>query len=172
MPVVKLNIDQKPNVVVNDPGGSMASNNYPGVIKVIASQPAAIIAQVKGLFPSASGNDNSMFKAVAGQNLSSGRVVYIQAGKAYYFNPDDVSLYGKSFGITTQAALQDGNVSVQMFGVMYWPDNNLSAGSVYYAGSQGQFTTDPNSLHVLQRIGHAIAQDKFKIQFDLNCVTT
>jgi hypothetical protein len=116
-----------------------------------------------------SSNENG-YQAIAGENLSGNRAVYINNGKAYYFDPTNPSLYGRCFGITTGAALMNDTVFIQMGGVMNWTAAPLTPNSNYYVEANGVLTNSPNQT-VLQRVGHAIAPDKLKINFDLNIVT-
>jgi hypothetical protein len=113
----------------------------------------------------------NIYQAIAGQSLSSGRLVVVANGKAIYFNPADTNLYGKTLGLTMQAVANNAAVDVQIFGVFNWVDNNLNAGSIYYAGPNGQLTTSSNGLTVLQKVGHAIASNKLMIDFNLNVLT-
>lgn len=118
------------------------------------------------------GESGQVYSAIAGETLSGNRVVYIEDGKAYYYDPSDVTLYGRALGITTGAAIADATVNVQMGGVMDWSATPLTPGSLYYAGANGQLTISTSGLSVLQRVGHAIGSDKLKINFDLNLITT
>jgi hypothetical protein len=111
------------------------------------------------------------YSAIAGQTLSGNRVVYIENDKAFYYDPSNTSLYGRVLGITTNAASVNQPVEVQLIGVMNWSSIPLVAGSLYYAGVSGQLTTNPAGLTVLQRVGHAIATNKLKINFDINILT-
>jgi hypothetical protein len=112
-----------------------------------------------------------LYQAIAGETLSGNRVVYIEGGKAYYYDPSNTALYGRCLGITTGAALVEAAVTVQLGGVMEWTDTPLTPGSLYYAGLSGQLTTNPTGITVLQRVGHAIATNQLKIDFSLNVVT-
>ena len=40
----------------------------------------------------------------AGENLSAGRVVIIEGGSAYHFQPGNVAHQGRAYGVTTTAA--------------------------------------------------------------------
>ncbi|HYC27610.1 MAG TPA: hypothetical protein VEB42_02325 [Chitinophagaceae bacterium] len=147
---------------------------YPSSLTV--NNAASIVLRIQGIAAGDAGNggsgiDYSTHQTIAGETLSGGRVVYINGGKAFYFNPANTSLYGKALGITKGAALQDDQAYIQMLGVMNWPDNNLTPGAVYYAGVNGALTTNPAGLTVLQRVGHAIATNKLKLSFDLNIIT-
>lgn len=113
----------------------------------------------------------STYEVIAGEVLSGNRVVYIQSGKAYYYDPSDAALYGRTLGITMTSAVVDATVSIAMVGVMNWTAAPLTDGALYYVGANGQLTTNPTGLTVLQRVGHAIATDKLKINFDINILT-
>jgi hypothetical protein len=117
------------------------------------------------------GDSGQTYQATAGETLSGNRVVYIEGGKAYYFDPSNTALYGRTLGITTGAALVDETVNVQMGGVMDWTGTALTPGALYYAGPSGQLTTNADGLTVLQSVGHAIASNKLKITFDSYFIT-
>lgn len=151
-------------------------NTAPVVVNITVLEQQEIVnvtAQSVGLRgPKGDKGDNGeTYQCTAGENLSGNRVVYIESGKAYYFDPSKTALYGRCLGITTGAALQDATVTVQMAGVMNWAGTPLTPGALYYAGASGQLTTNTSGLVVVQRVGHAIAINKLKINFDLNIIT-
>lgn len=108
----------------------------------------------------------------AGQDLSSGRIVYLESDKAYYADANDTSIVGRSTGITVQAALEDADIEVQLFGIMYWPDNNLVPGTKYFIGSNGMLVTGVEGLAVVQQVGDCISTDKLFIKFSSPILTT
>jgi hypothetical protein len=140
----------------------------------VCAVPTTIESYGSAPTPSSGGNSSNAgisYEAIAGQTLSGNRVVYINNGKAYYYDPSDASLYGRTLGITKNAASTDETVQVQMLGVMDWNSTPLTSGTLYYAGPNGQLTSNPSGLTVLQRVGHAIASNKLKINFDINILT-
>jgi hypothetical protein len=142
-------------------------------VKVSVQTLAPANIKVQGKIIVGGADSSNIFQTVAGETLSGNRVVYIEDGKAFYYDPFNVALYGKCLGITTGAALENTQVSVQLSGVMNWTAAPLTPGSLYYVGDAGQLTTDPpvGGLTILQRVGYAIAADKLKINFDLNILT-
>lgn len=108
----------------------------------------------------------------AGTDLSQGRVVYLENGKAYYADPSSGSMVNRSMGITLQAALENDSVEVQLFGIMNWPDNNLSPGTMYFIGFNGALSTSAVGLAVVQKVGVSISTDKLVINFSSPILTT
>jgi hypothetical protein len=156
-------------IIQNDSTEVIAVPNPSLPVKVVA-QPATAPAKVAAM-GIVERIVSDVYSTTAGENLSGGRVVFIDNGKAFKFDPSNASLYGRTLGITVGAALTDDAVQVQFNGVMNWTDTPLAPGSLYYAGANGQLTTDPSGLTILQRVGHAIATNKLKINFDLNIIT-
>lgn len=148
-------------IIVKDPTATR--------INVVTQPPAKINVQGNYLLGGATGN-SQIFTSIAGEDMGGNKLVYIDNDKAFLFNPANTSLYGRCLGITTGAALQNDAVFIQVGGVMDWTSVPLTPGAVYYAGSNGALTTSP-AQPVVQRVGHAIASNKLKINFDLNIVT-
>jgi len=139
-------------------------------VELSITEPTAPVISIEFGNVGPKGDSWSIYAAIAGQNTSQGRVVYIENDEAFYFDPSDAALYGRTLGVTKNAALTGSNVNVQLSGVMSWPDNNLTPGAVYYVGANGALTTTPSSL-IVQRVGHAIAANKLIINFDINILT-
>lgn len=102
----------------------------------------------------------------AGENLSSGRVVIIDGGEAYYFQPADATHAGRAFGITTSSATSGNNVTIQITGIVqdaaftFSPDNRL------WINADGEILqTQPGSGVLVQKAGVAVENDKMAIDF-------
>lgn len=117
--------------------------------------------------PGASSNYESY---PAGQNLSSGRVVVVDSGEAFYFNPADITHHGRAFGITKTSASIGASVTIQpayTVGIdaafTFPPDVAL------WVDLDGEVTDtiDPAWL-VLQRAGVSLENDKMLIDFSLS----
>ena len=174
----KLNEEYYFEGKVLSPSGSPLSREVNGVIYNclgFSTSPVAPVTTTSAPNPDdpnpTPGSDSTVYTCQAGETLSGGRVVIIDGGKAFYFQPSNVAFYGRAFGVTTNAAIINTEVTVKMLGIMDWPDNNLTPGAVYFSGANGALTTNPTGLTIVQRIGHAIATNKLKLSFDLNIVT-
>lgn len=101
----------------------------------------------------------------AGENLSSGRVVVIDGGEAFYFQPADVTHAGRAFGITTSSATTGNNVTIQIAGEISDGGISAAADAVVWVGTNGQITTVAPASGILQQAGMGITATKIKIQF-------
>lgn len=102
----------------------------------------------------------------AGQNLSSGRVVIIDGGEAFYFQNTTAAHMGRAFGITTTSATTGNNVTIQVTGIVndaaftFAPDNEL------WIGADGEiFDSIPLTGIIVQKAGVAVENDKMLIDF-------
>lgn len=102
----------------------------------------------------------------AGENLSSGRVVIIDGGEAFYFQNTDATHAGRAVGITTTSAISGNNVTIQVSGIIqdaafgFSPDNHL------WIGADGEiFDTQPVGGVIVQKAGVAIDTKKLAIDF-------
>lgn len=122
------------------------------------------INQVNELIADAE-SGSAVFSATAGQNLSSGRIVYMNSGKAYYYDPSDSNLAGLVLGITKTAALIDTEVLIQLSGVFEETGLGLTPDAKYFIGSNGTLTTNLIGLLVVQQAGVSIDTNKLNINF-------
>lgn len=106
----------------------------------------------------------------AGENLSSGRVVVITAGDAFYFDPANVLHHGRAFGITKTSATAGNDVTIQ---------------PAYTVGTDAAFTFPPDvalwvdtdgvvtdtieaGWLVIQKAGVSLENDKMLIDFSVS----
>lgn len=108
----------------------------------------------------------------AGETISSGKVVFSQAGKMYNFDPADTTLYGKAFGISKTSALIDQPISIQWSGKFYESGLGLTQDEYYFAGPSGLPTLDPLGFDLIQPIGFAIDSNTLMINFTTAFLTT
>ncbi len=101
----------------------------------------------------------------AGENLSSGRVVIIDGGEAYYFQPADATHAGRAFGITTSSATSGNNVTIQIAGEITDAGISVTADLPAWVGTNGQITTSAPATGLLQQAGAGITATKIKINF-------
>ncbi len=102
----------------------------------------------------------------AGQNLSSGRVVIIDGGEAFYYQNTDAAHAGRAFGITRTSATTGNNVTIQVTGIVndaaftFSPDNDL------WIGADGEiFDSIPATGVLVQKAGVGVENDKMLIDF-------
>src|SRR5437870_1966433 len=101
-------------------------------------------------------------KVTAGQDMSSGRMVYMSGGLAFYYDPADETLAGKPIGITKTAVLTNAEVEVQVSGIFHQNGLGLTADQKYFIGINGTLTTNPIGLKVVQQIGVSLDTNNLK----------
>lgn len=116
------------------------------------------------------GASNNLETYPAGQNLSSGRVVVVHSGSAYYFDPSDVTHHGRAFGITKTSALVTANVTIQpAYTVATDAAFSFPPSVALWVAANGEVTDtiDPAWL-IIQRAGLSLENDKMLIDFSLS----
>lgn len=107
--------------------------------------------------------DNTL-QVIAGQDLSSGRAVYLTDEEVYYFDPTQRSTFGRTLGITTTAANQGTLVNVQLQGRVTVAGWGLIPNAAYFATYNGVLSTT-HADKVVQQLGFAINSNQLIIHF-------
>lgn len=110
------------------------------------------------------------YTGIAGQNLGGGKLVYLQGGKFYLFDANNVGLADLAFGITKTAATINNPVDVQISGIYNEAGLGLTPDAEYYASITGLLTTTPINT-VITSIGIALTADKIKIEIQPSIIT-
>jgi len=103
----------------------------------------------------------------AGENLSAGRVVVIDGGEAFYFNPMDATHHNRAFGITKTSATAGNDVTIQpAYTVATDAAFTFSADIPLWVDSSGE-VVDAIDLAwvVIQKAGVSLQNDKLLIDF-------
>lgn len=100
----------------------------------------------------------------AGENLSTGRIVVIDAGQAFYFQPTNPAHAGRVYGITKSSASLGGSVTVQFTGDTSDPAFSFTADSGLYAIADGVITATKPSSGTIQYIGTAISATRIRLE--------
>ena len=103
----------------------------------------------------------------AGENLSAGRVVIIDGGEAYYFQPSDPTHSGRAFGITASSATAGNNVSVQVIGEATDSSFSAFADVPLYVIDDGELSTTWPATGLIQKAGLGTGTNKVKIDFSI-----
>ena len=119
-----------------------------------------------------SGAALQFFTGIAGENISGGKIVYSLGSKLYNFDPFDISLYGRTFGISITAALLNQSLTVQWGGIFTQTGLGLTADGYNFAGINGLPTQNITGFALIQPIGHAINADSLMINFTTALLTT
>jgi hypothetical protein len=106
----------------------------------------------------------------AGTNLSGHRAVKIHLGTAVYCDAASASDAGKAIGITTGAALQGEQATVQIMAQMTEPSWTWTEGPVY-VGAAGGLTQTVTDLAFIQQIGVAGSATSIDINPQLSILT-
>jgi hypothetical protein len=101
----------------------------------------------------------------ASETLLSGRIVCAYNGRAFYFDPSDVSLKGKVIGITRKSARPNEEVFLQSIGKFFLTGFNLIPDTRYWAGPKGQLITDPSLYTLSQSVGYALDSETLLLDF-------
>jgi len=104
----------------------------------------------------------------AGEALSAARVVIIDGGEAFHFQPSNTTHQGRAYGITTAAASTGADATIQIIGEMEHASFTFAADSILYVYNNGVIVdTDPD-LAVMQVAGVSAEGDKMRIDFSLS----
>lgn len=110
----------------------------------------------------------SAVQFTAGENLSAARVVIIEGGEAFHFQPSDVDHQGRAYGITTAAATTGATATIQIIGEIEHASFTFAADSVLYVYNNGVIVdTDPD-LAVMQIAGVSSGANKMRIDFSIS----
>jgi hypothetical protein len=102
----------------------------------------------------------------AGETLSTGRVVVITGGAAFYFQPSNPAHKGRAVGITTSSAGSIGaTVTVQLSGVITDAAFPALTNVQYWVGANGVVQTSLPSSGNLQKAGIGVAATTLLIDF-------
>lgn len=101
----------------------------------------------------------------AGENLSAGRLVVIDNGSGFYFQPTDASHAGRTLGITKNAAITGGSVTVQFVGEVTDASFSAFSDAVLWAGNNGSIQTTIPATGTVQKVGHGIGSNTILIDF-------
>lgn len=112
----------------------------------------------------AGGGGSDTYTGIAGENLGGGKLVYLQAGKFYLFDANNIALADMVFGITKTAALINTSVDIQISGVYTEVGLGLTADTEYYAGINGLMVSDSTPYSTSTLMGIALTPDTFKIE--------
>ena len=108
----------------------------------------------------------------AGENLSAGRVVIIDGGEAFYFQPSDLSHSGRAFGITATSATTGNNVSIYAIGEATDAAFLSFADVPLYVGDDGELQTNWPGSGIIQKAGFGTGTNKVRIDFSVQIQQT
>ena len=114
----------------------------------------------------------NLFTYPAGQNLVTGRVVIIEAGKAWYFQPANVAHHNRAAGITRSSASTGADVTIQPYGIVSDAAFTFAPDIPLWVNTNGEVvnTINPAWL-VVQKAGVSYENDKMLIDFSTSIKT-
>jgi hypothetical protein len=144
------------------------------IVEVQIKQPTIDI-QVGGSVPGATGPQGppgpaggSAVTYPAGEVISAARVVIIEGGEAFHFQPSNVAHQGRAYGISTAAAVMGATTTIQVGGEMTNAAFTFAADSILYVFNNGIIVdTDPN-LALVQLAGVSAGANTMRIDFSVS----
>lgn len=108
----------------------------------------------------------------AGEALAAGRVVIIEGGEAFYFQPSDATHQGRAYGVTLAAAALGANVEIQIGGEVEHAAFTFGADAALYVYDNGIIVDTAPNTTIIQGAGVAAAAGKMKIDFSKSVLRT
>jgi hypothetical protein len=106
----------------------------------------------------------------AGETLSTGRLVILDAGTVKYFQPSNPLHAGRAYGVTLTSATIGNSVNVQLSGELTDAAFSFATDSRLWAGANGRIY-DTIQAGIIQKAGVSSGANKMKIDFSIQIVT-
>lgn len=170
MRVMHITSTQKKIVVSDNEGVSFCVAN-PVVTCITVGNRTVIVAN-QGITgpPGTPGADapGATVDYPAGENLSAGRVVIIDGGEAFYFQPLDNSHIGRAYAVTTTSATIGNDVTLQQVGEVVDMSFGFAVDSILWVDDDGEVvSTQPTGKVTIQKAGISSGLNKMKIDFSV-----
>jgi hypothetical protein len=149
------------------------------MVRIEQKQPKAVMQQARpviqmpiGLQGPAGEAANPTVTVTAGQTISSGRVLVIDGGKAYYFQPGTIEHVGRAYGISRSSGVLDGQVTVQISGEITDASFfTFTADTALWVWANGEIkNTLPTGVPIIQKAGIATGNRKLKIDLSFTAI--
>lgn len=108
----------------------------------------------------------------AGENLAAGRVVIIEGGEAFLFQPGDTTHQGRAYGITTAAANMGEDVTIQIGGEITNAAFTFGADSELWVFNNGIIVDTAPVVSVIQSAGVSAGNLTMRINFNISILTS
>ena len=131
-----------------------------------------VVIQVQDVAVVLGSTSGNLVTYVAGQTISSGRVVVIDAGKAYLFQPGTMAHAGRAYGISRSSGVLDGEITVQIAGeVTDASFFTFAADTTLWVWADGEIKNSlPTGVQVIQKAGIASGARKMKIDLSFTAI--
>jgi hypothetical protein len=104
----------------------------------------------------------------AGEVIAPARVVIIEGGKVFHFQPGNVAHQGRAYGISTASAAIGADVTVQIGGEITNASFTFAADTLLYVFNNGIIVdTDPD-LAIVQVAGVSSGANKMRIDLSIS----
>lgn len=104
----------------------------------------------------------------AGEAISAARLVIVEGGEVFHFQPGNVAHQGRAYGISTASAILGATATIQIGGEITNAAFTFAADSILYCFNNGIIVdTDPN-LAIVQLAGISSGANKMRIDFSIS----
>lgn len=104
----------------------------------------------------------------AGEVIAPARVVIIEGGEAFHFQPSDVTHQGRAYGISTASAAIGADATIQIGGEIEHASFSFSADRMLYVFNNGIIVDTVPSLALTQLAGISSGSNKMRIDFSIS----
>lgn len=101
----------------------------------------------------------------AGEALAAARVVIIEGGEAFLFQPSNAAHQGRAYGITIAAATIGADAEIQIAGEIENAAFTFAADSILFVYNNGIIVDTPPVSTIVQQAGVSSGSDKMLINF-------
>jgi hypothetical protein len=104
----------------------------------------------------------------AGETLPAGRVVIIEGGEAFLFQPNDITHQGRAYGITTASANTGNAANIQIIGEVQNAAFTFGPEKILFVYNNGIIVDTDPELAIMQLAGVSTTTNKMRIDFALS----
>lgn len=107
----------------------------------------------------------------AGQNIFTGRVVIVDGGKVYLFQPANMAHSGRAYGIALSSGVENESITIQTAGEISDASFSFTADTMLWAWADGEIKNDVQiGVPIIQKAGVATGNEKIKIDFSTQLI--
>ncbi|MBK8225427.1 MAG: hypothetical protein IPK73_30805 [Candidatus Obscuribacter sp.] len=140
----------------------------PTTIQFLADDVTLVFSDVPGPQGPAGPAGGTAVTFTAGEAISAARVVMINGGLAYHFQPGTASHQGRAYGISTAAASSGASCSIQISGEMEHAAFTFAADKILYVYTNGVIVDSDPALAIMQVAGISSGSNKMRIDFSIS----
>lgn len=108
----------------------------------------------------------------AGETLAAGRVVIIEGGEAFYFQPSDTTHQGRAYGVTTSSATSGASATIQIGGEITNAAFTFGADTMLWVYDNGIVVDTAPTATLIQSAGVSAGSNTMRIDFSFSLKTT